>query len=238
MKQFYGLQPPITCDAFFIRKDYMAKKLDKSKRGRGGKEGIQEGGPTRTIYFIPKTSRALMESCEMKIVSAGIKAFERHPSKSDEVDYRLTQDAVNIIAPFMTKRKVAATIQDFCNLLGGGLVSFGTLSDGLVRSMNELSTGTFVCTYSFRDEDVIAGQGAVDGSPEERQRQQAFHLVCFKGSTRAVNVMCHKLDMEKYRHQLSSLGVYREKIKASSVAEDTSNKAESAEKSMQNEDEK
>ena len=171
----------------------------------------------------------LMESCEMKIVSAGIKAFERHPSKSSEVEYRLTQDAVNIVAPHMTKRKVTATAQDFCNLLGGGLVSFATLSDGLVTDLNKLSTGTFVCTYTYRDEDVVAGQGAVNGNPGEKQRQQAFHLVCFKGSTRAVNVMCHKLDIEKYRHQLSSLGVYREKIKASSATEDTTGKAEPVE---------
>ena len=63
----------------------------------------------------------------------------------------------------------------------------------------------------------------MDGCPEERQRQQLSTSSAL-GSTRAVNVMCHKLDM-KYRHQLSSLGVYREKIKASSVAEDISNKA-------------
>ena len=57
----------------------MAKKLDKSKREEG-KEGIQEGGPTQPFILFPG-SRALMESCGMKIVSAGIKAFERHPSK-------------------------------------------------------------------------------------------------------------------------------------------------------------
>ncbi len=229
MKAFYGLLPPISRDSFFIRQDFMAKKHGKNKR-RGGKgPDSEEGGQTRTIYYIPRTSRALMESCEMKIVSAGIKAFERHPSKSSEVEYRLTQDAVNIVAPHMTKRKVTATAQDFCNLLGGGLVSFATLSDGLVTDLNKLSTGTFVCTYTYRDEDVVAGQGAVNGNPGEKQRQQAFHLVCFKGSTRAVNVMCHKLDIEKYRHQLSSLGVYREKIKASSATEDTTGKAEPVE---------
>ena len=229
MKAFYGLRAPITRDSFFIRKDFNALKKSKHKQQGGNKSSAPEKGPpgpSTTYLRVPPPHGQLRDEDR----HAGIKAFERHPSKSNEVDYRLTQDAVNIVAPYMSKRKIIATVQDFCNLLGGGLVSFTTLSEGFVAGLNDLSTGTFVCTYTFRDEDMVAGQGALGGKPEEKQRQLAFHLVSFKGSTRAVNVMCHKLDMEKYRHQLSSLGVYRDKIKASNItpAGDTATKPESA----------
>ena len=39
-------------------------------------------------------------------------------------------------------------------------------------------------------------------------------MVCFKGGTRALNVMCQKGDMESMKHMLGALGVLRPKMKA------------------------
>ena len=61
----------------------------------------------------------------LKIVSAGIKVLEKKvKNNSGEAEYRLVQEGLHVLLPHITTRKIFVTIQDFSNLLGGGLVSF------------------------------------------------------------------------------------------------------------------
>ena len=56
------------------------------------------------------------------------------------------------------------TIQDFCNLLDGGLVSFSTLSAGTLSALTGMSSGAVICVYSYDAKDVVGGDnGAMDG---------------------------------------------------------------------------
>ena len=42
----------------------------------------------------------------------------------------------------------------------------------------------------------------------------AFYVVCWRGSGRSVNVMCGKVDIERIKHQLEALSVFRPKVMA------------------------
>ena len=237
-KQF-GFVGPITSGAFFTRHDPTSHRGPR-KGGKNKHQPLPEDGKPKSIFFLPKPARDLLSACDLKIVSAGTKAFEKHPVKGSDIDYRLAQDGINILAPYITKRKVEVSAQDICNLLEGGLVGFSTLSTGFKEALDGISTGSMVVQYSFKPADRVpvtapaSGEGEGEGegggagkdaagssgslgrataAQEERVAKRPFYLVCFKGATRALNVMCGKNDMDSMKHQLQSLGVLRPKIK-------------------------
>lgn len=75
-------------------------------------------------------------------------------------------------------------------MLGGGLVSFTTLSGDFLNALNKLSTGIVICTYDFKAEDMIAGEGSAEVPASAAHK---FYAVCWKGNSRAINVMCGKV---------------------------------------------
>lgn len=182
MKQFYGFTEGLTPDCFYIREDFVT-----SAQSNGTTTGA------KSVYFIPPTARSLMtgdRDARLKVVTAGVKTFEKKVLRSGDVDYRLLQDGIAFLEPHITKRKVQVSIQDFCNMLGGGLVSFSTLSPEFVNSLYALPTGIVICKYAFRPEDVIVPEGSTLELPTTSHN---FYAICWKGNTRAINVMCGKI---------------------------------------------
>jgi septal ring-binding cell division protein DamX len=56
--------------------------------------------------------------------------------------------------PHITTRKVSVRIQDFCNLLGGGLTSLSTIHADTVAVLGNMSAGAVICVYTFDPADV------------------------------------------------------------------------------------
>ena len=65
------------------------------------------------------------------------------------------QDGIATIIPFITTRKVIVSIQDFCNILGGGLVSLTTMTPDTVSILGYMPTGAVVIVYEYHVNDVI-----------------------------------------------------------------------------------
>ena len=65
------------------------------------------------------------------------------------------QDGIATIIPFITTRKVIVSIQDFCNILGGGLVSLTTMTPDTVSILGPMPTGAVVIVYEYHVNDVI-----------------------------------------------------------------------------------
>jgi 16S rRNA C967 or C1407 C5-methylase (RsmB/RsmF family) len=212
IKEFYGFEDSLTYDCFYVREE---KHLN-------GTQNNPNKGPAKSVYFLPKVVRNIIlegdKTQQLKIVSAGIKVLERKIEKNNLVDYRLLQDGAASIVPHITKRKLMVTIQDFCNILGGGLCSFSTLHPDTVRAVNCISTGALICMYKFSYDDMITAEGVestnnINGSKANTE-DLIFHCVCWRGHTRTINVMCGKTEIEFMKHQLASLQVLRPKISA------------------------
>jgi hypothetical protein len=109
----------------------------------------------------------------------------------------------------MTKRVVNVTAQDMCNLLEGGLVSYSTMSAGVSDELCNTSRGPIVCVYSFDVADVIADDSTTDGTADVDTSVDIspICIICNVGSTRAMNVLCAKVEAKRCRHQLKSLRV-------------------------------
>ena len=120
------------------------------------------------------------------------------------------------------------TVQDFCNLLGGGLVSFSTLSAATLAAVTSMPSGALICVYKFDPADVLApAPAAADASSSSSSAGAAaaplaasaangyfMHAICWRGQTRTMNVMCGKKEIDSMKHQLAALGVLRPKINA------------------------
>ena len=120
------------------------------------------------------------------------------------------QEGIAYIAPHVSKRKVSVSIQDFCNILGGGLVSLSTLSPQAILAIGAMGPGVLICVYDFRPEDVLQSE---DTAAKEETGLDApkhtFYAICWKGNARALNCMCGKIDIEFMKHQLEALNVLR-----------------------------
>jgi hypothetical protein len=189
----YGFTANLTPDCFFIRNENTAS--------------------AKSVYYVPPSVQELLRGDvdrRLKLVALGVKVFERKDGKG-AAEYRLLQEGASALLPFITRRKVTVNIQDFCNLLGGGLVSFSTLSAPTVQQLSGLSSGVFVCHYAYSPEDQAPVMGNTAELPLQVFGPGPFHFyaVCWRGASRSINVMCGKLDIDRIKHQLEALRVLR-----------------------------
>ena len=104
-------------------------------------------------------------------------------------------------------RKLHVSIQDFCNILGGGLVSYSTLSAKCVQAALEKRVGTLICIYDWKPSDVMgaAGTGALSAADEDASQpaegsvHHRFLAICWRCAGRTLNVMCSKTGEEPTR---------------------------------------
>ena len=206
-KAFYGLKDTLTRQDFSIRVDQQGSK--NSSKGQTQSRGV---------FYLPPPARELMSICDLKVVSAGLKVFEKKKDSQPsgvQGDYRLVQEGIEMIVPHMTKRVLQVTAQDISNLLEGGLVSYSTMSDVTSKALVEMGKGPAVLVYHYSGEDVTAQEGedaSTIAAAEANGAVAPICIICNVGTTRAMNVLCAKVEAERCRHMLRSLRVFREKI--------------------------
>lgn len=188
--------------------------------GKGSASSAPQIG--KAVYYIGQSARdtlAADNERRLKVVAAGMKVLERKALANGEVDYRLTQEGIHIMVPFLSDRKVLVPIQDFCNLLGAGLVSYTTLTRETVQALNAQPVGVVVCMYQYDPRDKLVDEsgsiGASTSETEKSYERHTLYALCWKGNGRAINVVCNKVEIETIKHQLEFLGVYRPKVGAS-----------------------
>lgn len=206
IKEFYGLCG-MSPNALYIRDDFSNQKGN--------------GSNSKSIYYFPPVLREFMAGDmddRLKCVSAGVKVLERKPKVNrGECEYRLLQDGVDVMARHMANspRVITVSAQEFCNLLAGGLVSFTTLSAHTVDALAKLNPGSLICEYRYDTADCIG-----ETADKTCDKNYIFRVVCFRGVSRTINVMCSKLDMDSIKRQLEALAVYRPKINAERLTAD------------------
>lgn len=189
VKGFYGFSKTLTSDSLYVRDDFNDMKSGKKGEGK-----------SKSVYFIPAAVRRLIggDNNRLKIVAAGVKVLERKktgPTES-ECDYRLVHEGIPYIVNHIEKRKLYVTCQDFCNLLGGGLVSCHTLSNSMLVGLTAMTSGTFIAVYEYHSSDRLAPSPEMTNSAEVIEAPSflveeghRFYAVCWRGKTRSVNVM-------------------------------------------------
>ena len=98
-----------------------------------------------------------------------------------------------VLEPFMSPdRKLYVSVQDFCNILGGGLVSFSTMSPKCVQAAIGMRVGAVVAIYDWQPSDVIGYEASEEG-PDTASTRHRFMAICWRCTGRTLNVMCSKI---------------------------------------------
>lgn len=111
------------------------------------------------------------------VVSSGLKAFQRNrrSDKDNTTQYRVCQEGIAFLVPYMTRRKVVAGLADFrrCLTGNGKAIVLDTFSEAFCSQIQNLTTGSFVVIMEgFEDklmtEKMVATMwkcrgGSIDG---------------------------------------------------------------------------
>jgi hypothetical protein len=114
------------------------------------------------IYFVSGAVRKLLAADgkgQLHTVHAGVKVFEKNPTKNDIFDYRLRQEGVAYILPHMSKRVVKLDLVDFRVLLTKRCMLFADLqTPGATQLCAEMGGG---CILFVLNSDIWTGANSV-----------------------------------------------------------------------------
>ena len=105
------------------------------------------GGDSKVLYFLGKAVVGLLDlgiQERVTVVTSGLKAFTKN-HKECEVDYRISQEGVQFMAPYMTKRKIIASLDDFEKCLDTSVqnIPLESFSEKFRSEVTSLTWGAF-----------------------------------------------------------------------------------------------
>jgi 16S rRNA C967 or C1407 C5-methylase (RsmB/RsmF family) len=168
---FYGLNSSFRKDLYFKR----------------------ASGDAKVLYFISEPIKKLIDlglQQRLTVCNSGLKGFTR-THKDSEVGYRICQEGVHFLAPFMNdKRKFEVERQDFDVFLqGGGVRDLTAFSQDLQDKLRPLSPGSFVV--------LLKGYG--------EKHVEKMMLASWRCRTDKVDGLVSKIELETIRTKLSAL---------------------------------
>jgi hypothetical protein len=89
------------------------------------------------------------------------------------------------------------------------MVSLSTFSFATVAVLSKLSSGVFICCYAFKPDDVPEQHRSHTAETEDTSRPYEFYATCWGGGMNTINVMCGKVEIQRMKHQLEALHVFR-----------------------------
>ncbi|KAH8057185.1 chlorophyll A-B binding protein [Aureococcus anophagefferens] len=163
-------------------------KDDAEREGKKAKVHMEDLGndaSKKVLLVSPAAKRLVLRAKDhkLRVVHAGVVALQRtSASARGVVDYRLSQDGIDLVLPFMTKRKVKCSAADFALLTDGGAKRIADLSVAAVSA----------------DAGGLAFYLDGDEPPA---------LVAWKGNAGHVTAFAAKDDLTVLKSKLEALGV-------------------------------
>ena len=113
-------------------------------------------GDSKVFSFIGKAVKQYMHAGlqeRITIINSGLKTFERN-NQECEVKYRVTQEGIHYLAPYMTNRKFVIGTKDFIKCLRKGAIKIAVLSTELGDRVRALSAGSFMVALEGYENDT------------------------------------------------------------------------------------
>jgi len=177
-------------------------------------ERLATGGMAAKIYYVPRAmgfSGCMQADAykRLRIVQAGLslltlrKGVDKREDfeAKHQCEYRISQDAVAAVAPFMGQKRTARLgVEDFVTLLKGGIMPVTSLSTEVQDVVKGISLGAVVAAHDF---SYLAPGAAAGAQPVVH----TFYAVCWKNNPNFINVMVSKVELEEMAFTLRGLGV-------------------------------
>ena len=149
---------------------------------------------SKKILLVNAAARDLVlraADSKLRVVHAGVIAFTRtSASAQGAVDYRLSQDGVDLLLPYLRKRKVAVGRADFATLAGGGAHPAAAFTPAVAAEIAVMETGSLVFYLDL-------GQSAPQNAPPPA-------VVAWIGAAGFVTVFAAKDDLSVLTAKLNA----------------------------------
>ncbi|GAB5031431.1 nol1 nop2 sun family protein [Nannochloropsis oceanica] len=182
IQSFYGVSKDFPRDRLFLRKDGCKVVILLSK---GLLDDVQ-----------------LSTRCQLQLVNAGTRIFDRASAERSACTYRLSQDGMAYMLPHMSKRVVKVGPVELAAMTVHGYLDLELLPLEKRPAVEELEMGSFVATL---EATCLAGVA---------ERMEAgiasFALMCWRGFGTKMNVMCIAHDLFIFQCRLKAAGLITE----------------------------
>ena len=183
IKVFYGVDDKFPTDNLFTRSDG-AKVISF----------VNDAVKLNAMDFANKGRR-------LQLVNVGLKCFERNTRPSVDCSYRLLQDGIGAILPFMNKRVIPVNLQDMAYILGRNDHGCPTLAISAVGRKTLESIGQGSCV-------TVLDLGLLNCSEEnalEAGLPKQFAVVCWLGGL-TLSPLVHKLERDSFYSTICTAG--------------------------------
>ena len=115
-------------------------------------------GEAKVLYFITKAIKEQLIDRGIQhrvtVINSGLKAFERCSIQDARAKYRISQEGIQFVVPYMTKRLLIATADDFFKCIAVGFIEFNIFSDVFQSKISDLEPGSFVVALEGHEDDL------------------------------------------------------------------------------------
>ncbi|KAI3952397.1 hypothetical protein MKX01_005264 [Papaver californicum] len=183
IKDFYGIS-----DSFPLNDHLVTRNIDFQSCKR--------------IYYISKSVQDVMKlnfqvGQQLKIISIGLKAFERQTVKEDsasECMYRISSEGLPLLLPYISKQILSASLADFKHLLQYRSIKFADFVDPQFRekASSEIKLGCCIVVLQTEDQPTSKPMDA-----------STIAIGCWRGKS-SVSVMVPETDCQELLERLSA----------------------------------
>jgi 16S rRNA methyltransferase RsmB/F len=113
-------------------------------------------GDSKVFSFIGKAVKQYMTAGlqdRITIINSGLKAFERNNNEC-EVNYRVAQEGIHYLAPYMKNRKFVISTKDFIKCFSKATIPISALSAELADQIRKIAVGSFMVALEGYDQDT------------------------------------------------------------------------------------
>ena len=177
---------------------------------------VRASGEAKVLYFISRSiKKELIDhglQDRVTVINSGLKAFERCSLQDKNSTYRLAQEGIHFVVPYVTKRILTANMDDFYQCVKEGFITFDKFSEPFQKQLEEMGTGSFLVQLEGYEKDIV----------------KKMYLSMWRRQN-SVNCFVTKIEMEGILSKLRALGHVAKEEEATEKAEDKAAE-ESAEK--------
>lgn len=104
----------------------------------------------RNLYFVSEAVKEIVQenSDRVKIINTGVRMFCRSDNKDAKCPYRLTQEGISTILPFVNDRQVHVQLQDLILLLTNEYPANDLFTQGVQDQLSKMESGCVILMYT------------------------------------------------------------------------------------------
>jgi len=191
----------------------------------------KEADQKRTLYFVNTAVKEFLQNNQerVKVINAGVKIFGRTETKFNACRFRLAQDGLKIILPYMEKRVVEISPDEMNLIMRGdnGNPNFPREKLECDKILGDLQAGSVVlkATKGTVTKSICAWIGAKSVSPYI-SKEERIHVVRMLGyDTTALE---DEMSSKRKEKALKNRDEHKKSLEASSSIESSQNNTEAS----------